>query len=197
MNYFNNLYTLIEIAINHNIAEVRLSNLSKYLNNKDVYSVKEKFPELQKFIPYCDWYVIQGRNVLAMSAYVYDVYKQTGLLPDTREIDINPDINKLEHWEYINPLVFEINPEEGFEFAENIFKDCNIWNLFLSGSARMDYYEGKSEKLEQRIKYAIVEYMMRRPQFYSTEDFFDNEILHKKYKIKGGEEKDERDSLCL
>ena len=117
-----------------------------------------------------------------MSAYVYDIYKQTGLLPNLDEVDINPNKEKLEHWQYINPFMFEINPESGFEFAEKIYKDCDIWNLFLSGSARIDYYEGNSTTLEQRIKYAIVEYMMRRPQFYSTEDFVDNEILHKKYK---------------
>lgn len=189
MNYFNNLYTLIEIAINHNIVEQKIGVLSQYLNKKDIYSIKEKFPELSKFIPYCNWYIIQGRNVLAMSAYIYDMYRQTGLLPDLRDIDINPNIEKLEHWQYINPLIFEINPESGFEFAEKIFTDCNIWNLFLSGSARMDYYEGKETTLEQRIKYAIVEYMTRRPQFYSTEDFVDNIILHKKYnnKYKGGE----------
>ena len=45
----------------------------------------------------------------------------------------------------------------------------------------MDYYEGKNVELEQRIKYAIVEYMIRRPQFFTTEDFVDNKILHKKY----------------
>ena len=50
----------------------------------------------------------------------------------------------------------------------------------------MDYYEGTRTDLEQRIKYAIVEYMLRRPQFFSTEDFVDNPILHKKYKKKGG-----------
>lgn len=190
MNYFNNLYTLIEIAINHNMENGRIQSLAYQLNNKNLFEVKEKFPELEKFIPYCDWYVIQGKNVLAMSAYLYDVYKQTGLLPDLRKVDINPSVEKLEHWQYINPIVFEVNPGEGFEFAENIFKDCDIWNLFLSGSARMDYYEGRSVPLEQRVKYAIVEYMMRRPQFYSTEDFVDNEILHKKYKVKGVEKND-------
>lgn len=185
MNYFNNLYTLIEIAINHNIDENRIGSLSRYLNNKDLVSVREKFPKLAKFIPYCSWYVIQGRNMLAMSAYIYDMYKQTGILPDLNDADVNPDINKLEHWEYINPIMFEINPDSGFEFAEKVFPNCNIWNLFLSGSARMDYYEGKSTTLEQRIKYAIVEYMARRTQFYSTEDFVDNEILHKKYENGG------------
>ena len=184
MNYFGSLYTLIEIAINNNIKNQRLHNLSYYLNNKNIDKIKEKFPELLKFIPYCRWYIIEGRNVLAMSAYLYDIYKTTGLLPDLDDIDINPNIEKLEHWQYINPLVFEINPNNGFDFAENIFKNCDIWNLFLSGSARMDYYEGENVPLEQRIKYAIVEYMMRRPQFYTTEDFVDNEILHKKYKKK-------------
>lgn len=186
MNYFDNLYTLLEIAINNNITDAKLGQLSVCLNNKDIYSIQKNFPELSKFIPHCSWYIIQGRNVLAMSAYIYDIYKKTGLLPNKQDVDINPDIEKLEHWQYINPLMFEINPEQGFEFAEKIFENCDIWNLFLAGSARMDYYKGESVTLEQRIKYAIVEYMMRRPQFYSTEDFVDNEILHKKYK-KGGD----------
>ena len=116
-----------------------------------------------------------------MSAYIYDMYRDTGILPNLDDYDFNPSIEKLEHWQYISPLVFEINPNTDFEFAEKIFPNCKIWDLFLSGSARIDYYEGKKTTLEQRIKYAIVEYMMRRPQFYSTEDFVDNEILHKKY----------------
>lgn len=189
MNYFGNLYTLIEIGVNHNLDENKLRSLSYYLNRKDIDSIKDKFPELSKFIPYCSWYVIQGKNMLGMSAYIYDFYKKTGLLPDLNDIDINPSKEKLEHWQYINPLVFEINPESGFEFAKDIFKDCDIWNLFLSGSARMDYYEDKEISLEQRIKYAIVEYMMRRPQFYNTEDFVDNKILHKKYNKNYKEEK--------
>lgn len=185
MNYFNNLYTLIEIAINNNIDKSRLSVLTRFMNKKDIEAIRRNFPELKKFLPYCNWYSIQGKNMLAMAAYVYDLYKESGLLPDLKNYDINPDINKLEHWQYINPIVFEINPETGFDFAKGIFPDCDVWNLFLSGSARMDYYEGKSTSLEQRIKYAIVEYMVRRTQFYSTNDFVDNEILHKKYK-KGG-----------
>ena len=132
--------------------------------------------------------LFNGRNMLAMSAYIYDVYRDTGILPNIEDCDINPDTEKLEHWQYINPIVFEINPETGFDFAEKIFLDCNIWNLFLAGSARIDYYEGENTSLEQRIKYAIVEYMMRRPQFYSTDDFIENKILHKKYKKKKGED---------
>lgn len=180
MNYLDNLYTLPEIAINNNINMNRISVLSKFMNEKNIDAIKRNFPELNKFIPYCSWFIIQDKNVLAMSAYIYDLYKTTGLLPNLEDFDINPDTNRLEHWQYINPLIFEINPESGFDFAKDIFK-CDIWNLFLSGSARMNYYEEKNITLEQRIKYAIVEYMIRRPQFYTTDDFTDNEILHKKY----------------
>lgn len=188
MNYFNNLYTLIEIAIHNNVDSKKIPFLSSCLNKKDIGSLEKNFPELVKYIPYCRWYVLQGRNILAMSAYIYDIYKQTGILPNLKDVDINPNTEKLEHWQYINPFLFEIDPQSGFEFAKKIYPDCDIWNLFLSGSARMDYYEEKETSLEQRIKYAIVEYMVRRPQFYSTEDFVDNEILHKKYKKEGGQQ---------
>lgn len=188
MKYFNGIYTLYEIAINHNMDYNKLSYLMKLMNQKDIEAIKELYPELVKFIPYCEWFSYEGKDILGMSAYMYDLYKETGILPDLRDYDINPDINKLEHWEYINPILFEINPETDFEFAEKIFPDCNIWNLFLSGSARIDYYEGKKTSLEQRIKYAIVEYMTRRLQFYSTDDFVDNDILHKKYNKKESED---------
>lgn len=190
MNYFDSLYTLVEIAINNNIPEDRMFALTYYLGTRDIAKIKKNFPELKKFIPYCKWYVIQEKNMLAMSAYIYDVYKSTGLLPDLKNYDVNPDKEKLEHWQYINPLIFEINPETQFEFAKSIFKDCNIWNLFLSGCARMDFYEGTNTELEKRIKYAIVEYMARRPQFFTTEDFVENPVLHKKYN-KNKEEKNE------
>lgn len=190
MNYFDSLYTLYEIAINNNINKSRLHSLSYYSNLKNIQAIKEKFPELSKFLPYCRWYKIQEKNVLAMSAYIYDVYKDTGLLPSLENYDFDPDIKRLEHWQYVNPLTFEMNPETGFEFAKDIYKDCNIWNLLLAGCARMNYYEGKKITLEQRIKYAIVEYMIRRPQFFTTEDFVDNPILHKKYNKKKEEIKD-------
>lgn len=186
MNYFDSLYTLIEIAINNNVKKSRLSSLSYYLNKKDEASIKEKYPELAKFMPYCKWYIIQERNMLAMSAYTYDVYRDTGLLPNLENYDINPDVGRLEYWQYVNPLIFEINPDSQFEFANVVFKDCNIWNLFLAGCARMNYYQEENIDLEQRIKYAIVEYMIRRPQFFTTEDFVDNPILHKKYKKDRG-----------
>lgn len=187
MNFINNLYTLIEIGINNNYKSEDLKRLSFLMNKKDTDRINIEFPILKKFLPYCKWYVIEDRNVLAMSAYYYDLYKDTGLLPDLKNYDFEPDKDKLEHWQYINPFFIEINPNEGFDFAKDIFENCDIWNLFLSGCARMDYYQGENTKLEQRIKYAIVEYMTRRPQFFTTQDFVENEILIKKYRKKEGD----------
>jgi len=196
-NSFYGIYTLIEIAINHNISIPDIKRISRLMNKKDSERIGEEFPVLQKFLPYCKWYSIQGNNVLAMPAYTYDLYKATGILPSLDNFDLEPDTERLEEWQYINPIVFEITPDTGFDFAKNIYPDSNIWSLFLSGSARMNYYEESQTTLEQRIKYAIVEYMMRRPQFYNSEDFTDNEILHRKYnknykkKEEEGKEDDE------
>lgn len=181
MNYLDGLYTLFEIAINMNVPQNDIPKLAKLLYAKETEKIEESFPKLAIFIPYCDWYVVQGKNMLCIPAYFYDAYQATGLLPNLDNFDKNPNVKKLEHWQYTNPIMFEINPESGFEFAKKIYPDCNLWNLFLSGCARMNYYEGEDVSLEQRIKYAIVEYMIRRPQFFTTEDFVENEILHKKY----------------
>lgn len=183
MKFINNLYTLIEIGINNNYNLEKLKRLSFLMNKKCTEVIIKEFEELKLFIPYCQWYIINNRNVLAMSAYIYDLYKDTGILPDIENYDLEPSTDKLEHWQYINPYVIEIDPNTGFEFAKKIY-DCDIWNLFLSGNARMNYYEGENIKLEQRIKYAIVEYMMKRPQFFTTDDFVENEILIKKYRKK-------------
>lgn len=183
MNFINNLYTLIEIGINNNYDSKQLKRLSFLMQKKDIDRIYSEFEEIKKFIPYCKWYVINEKNVLAMSAYYYDLYKDTGILPDIGNYDLEPNTDKLEHWEYINPYMIEIDPNKGFEFASKIY-DCDIWNLFLSGNARMNYYEGQNIKLEQRIKYAIVEYMMKRPQFFNTDDFVENELLIKKYRKK-------------
>ena len=190
MNYINNLYTLLEIGINLGMDSEKIKRIRYLLNNKKVEKIVEEFPELEKFIPYCEWYNINNNNVLAMSAYIYDLYKDTGMLPDIKNYDLEPDVDKLEWWQYISPYVYEIDPNTGFEFAKDIIP-CNVWNLFLSGSARMNYYQGESIDLQQRIKFAIVEYMLKRPQFYTTEDFYENDILLKKYrKGKIGNEDD-------
>lgn len=184
MDYFEGLYTFVEIAIHNNIPQDDIAILARLLNNKEIDKIQEKFPQLDRFIPFCDWYIVQGKNMLCVPAYYYDTYQATGLLPNLENFDFNPDVSRLEHWQYINPIMFEINPETGFDFAKKLFPECNLWNLFLSGCARMNYYEGKDISLEQRIKYAIAEYMIRRPQFFTTEDFVDNKILHKKYNKK-------------
>ena len=136
INFFGNLYSLIEIGINYNFDDNKLISLRILMNNKNINKIKEKFPELEKFLPYCKWYVFNNKNILAMSAYIYDLYKTTGLLPDLENYDIEPDIEKLEHLQYINPYIVEINPNSGFEFAKKIYKDCDIWNLFLSSGRR-------------------------------------------------------------
>lgn len=182
MNYFDGLYTFVEIALHNNIPQNDMTKLIRFLKNKDIDGIEESFPQLAKFLPYSDWYIVQGKNMLCIPAYFYDTYQATGLLPNLKNFDKDPDSSKLEHWQYINPIMFEINPNKGFEFAKKLYPDCDVWNLFLSGCARMDYYEDGNVSLEQRIKYAIVEYMIRRPQFFATEDFVENEILHKKYK---------------
>ena len=41
MNYFDNLYTLIEIAINHNFSSANLSHLSRWLNEQNVDKIRE------------------------------------------------------------------------------------------------------------------------------------------------------------
>ena len=184
MNYFDGLYTLTEIAIHNNIPQDDIAKLARFIDNKQIEKIEESFPKLARFIPYCDWYIVQNKNMLCMPAYYYDTYQTTGLLPNLENFDINPDVSKLEHWQYINPIMFEINPETDFDFAKGVFPNCNLWNLFLSGCARMDYYGGENVSLEQRIKYAIVEYMVRRPQFFTTQDFVENPILHKKYNKK-------------
>ena len=184
MKFINNLYTLIEIGINNNFDSNKIKNLSFFMNRKDIDKISEQFPILKKFLPYCNWYVINEKNVLAMPAYIYDLYKDSGILPDLENYDLEPSVDKLEHWQYINPYMIEIDPNNGFEFASKIYENCDIWNLFLSGSARMNYYQGKNIKLEQRIKFAIVEYMMKRPQFFNTDDFVENELLLRKYRKK-------------
>ena len=116
MKFINNLYTLIEIGINNNYTENQLKQLSLIMNKKNLNEIREIFPELTKFLPYCNWYIINNKNVLAMSAYIYDMYKNVGLLPDLENYDMDSSIEKLEHWQYINPYMFEINPARICDF---------------------------------------------------------------------------------
>ena len=180
MKFISNLYTLVEIAINNGFSKEELKKLVNYMDKKDVSKIIKFYPILEKFIPYCSWYVISNKNVLAMPSCVYDLYEETSLLPDLKNYDYDSSIDKLDHWKYSNPVVVELNPNTDFEFAEQIFPNCDIWNLFLAGNARMNYYQKQNISIEKRIKYAIVEYMMKRIQFFNTEDFVENKKLKKK-----------------
>ena len=95
MKFINNLYTLLEIGINNNFSNEKLKRLSYLMQIKDINRISEEYPDLQKFIPYCSWYIISDRNVLAMSAYIYDLYRDTGMLPDIENYDLEPSIDKL------------------------------------------------------------------------------------------------------
>lgn len=189
MNFFKGIYTLQEIAIHHNFCENDIRILSKLSAKKDINKISTKFPVLKKFIPYCELYKLSSKYFYGMPAYIYDTYTTTGFLIDIGLYDTKHDINKKEYWEYNPSITLDLKPQEGWEFAKEIFKgkDYNvsqedIWSIFLAGCARMDYYQNENTDIQQRIKYAIVEYMLKRPQFFTTDDFIDNPILHKKYK---------------
>lgn len=187
MNFFNGLYTLQEIAIHHNFSENDIKSLTNLSKKEELDKIMIRFPQLKKFIPYCELYQKDNKKFYAMPAYIYDTYVNTGFLINIKNYDEESDINKKEYWQYNVPLYLNIKPQENLEFAKGIFnnlEDDEIWKLFLSGNARMNYYQDENTSIDQRIKYAIVEYMLKRPQFFTTDDFIDNPILHKKYKQK-------------
>ena len=187
MNFLSGIYTLLEIAINYNFSDEDIEDLKFLLDNHKEKQIPNYFPILAPFLPYCKYYKIDGKKYYGMPAYIYDTYQKIGIFPDSDIADVEPQVDKLEYWQYVPSNVFSIETQNGFDFAKSQYGVDNIWNIFLSGSARMDYYESKKTELQQRIKYAIVEYMLRRPQFYTTEDFVDNPILHKKYENNEGE----------
>lgn len=194
-NIFDGLYTLIEIAIHHGYKDKDITRLKTLISLNNIEKIKEVFPDLEVFLPYCKYYKKRKgkkvENYLAMSAELYDNYILTGLLPDLNVYDYESNIEKLEHWEYNPPLKVEFDPITNWDFAINILNEkgqnadgVNIWQMLLSGNARMNYYTGEEITLEQRIKLAIFEYMIRRPQFFNLEDFYENPILYKKYNKK-------------
>lgn len=189
MKFFNSIYTLQEISIHHNVTENDLKKISKLSDKKKISKISEEFIFLKKFIPYCEIYRINNKNVYAMPAYIYDLYSSTGMLIDIGLYDKQPDINKKEYWQYNPSITLELNPNDDWEFASELIKDKNmstddIWKMFMSGSARINFYQEENTTIQQRIKYAIMEYMLKRPQFYTIDDFIENPILHKKYSKK-------------
>lgn len=188
LNFFKGLYTLQEIAIHHNFDEKDIKLLSQYSTRKQLNKIAIKFPQLSKFIPYCEGYRKGKRYFYAMPAYLYDTYCATGFLVDMNNYDTKHDANKKEYWRYNPSISLDLKPQEDWEFAEKLFEkkgdiveNDDVWKIFLAGCARMDFYQGQETSVQQRIKYAIAEYMLKRPQFFTTDDFVDNPILHKKY----------------
>lgn len=191
MNFFDGIYTLQEIAIHHNFCDNDVKIISKLSNKKNINKISSRFPMLKKFVPYCELYNFDNKYFYGMAAYIYDTYKKTGFLIDIGLYDLKHDINKKEYWQYNPSISLDLKPQDDWQFAENFFKDKDnkinsddIWKIFLAGCARMDYYQHENTDIQKRIKYAIVEYMLKRPQFFTTDDFIDNPILHKKYEKK-------------
>lgn len=191
INFFNTLYTLQELGIHQGFGSKELSLLSRFSNKKQINKIYEKFPKLRKFLPFCESYRKDNKFFYALPAYVYDTYIYTGFLIDINQYDKTHNLNKRNYWQY-NPFIsLDLKPQEDWDFAKEAFKtkgtdakDDDIWKIFLAGCARMDYYQDDTTEIQRRIKYAIVEYMLKRPQFFTTDDFIDNPILHKKYSKK-------------
>ena len=188
------LYTFEEIAINHNMPSYDIRKISKMSDKKQLNEIFKKYEFLKKFAPYCDSYKLDGKNVYAIPAYIYDVYTDTGNLINTEIYDEQPSKNKLEYWQYTSPICLELKLKEDWEFANSLIEEKykgisseELWNVFLSGCARMDYYQESQVDIQRRVKYAILEYMMKRPQFFYTSDFIDNPVLHLKYGKEGVE----------
>lgn len=183
----NHVYTLQEIANVLNLSLDDIAIINYYSKKKQLYEILSKVPKLKKFEPFLKLIKVQGKNLFIIPAIIFDKYLEIGILPDTG-IDVKePDINKKEYWEYNSSYIYEFNTKDNWEFALKYFRDKDyriesedIWNIFLAGCARMNYYQENNIDISQRIKYAIMEYMLRRPQYFNTDDFIDNPELRKK-----------------
>lgn len=187
MNFFNGIYTLQEIAIHNNLTDNEIRSITKMSQKEELNKIVNRFPLFKKFLPYCEPYIKDGKNFYAIPAYIYDTYMNTGFLLNLDIYDEESDVDKKEYWKYKVPIYLNIKPQENWDFANDLFsklKGEDLWKLFLAGNARMNYYQDENVSIDQRIKYAIVEYMLKRPQFFTTDDFIDNPILHKKYSKK-------------
>ena len=183
----NYVYTLQEIANVINLSLDDLAIINYHSRKKQIDEILSKVPSLRKFKPFIKLIHAQGKNLYVIPAIIFDKYIETGILPDTG-IDVKePDINKKEYWQYNSSYTYELNTKDNWEFALKYFRENDyriesedIWDIFLAGCARMNYYQETDIDVSQRIKYAIMEYMLRRPQYFNTNDFVDNPNLHKK-----------------
>lgn len=184
----NHVYTLQEMAIALNVPNEQTSCIYYFSKKEKLDKILFNIPVLEKFKPFLFIIKHKKAKVYVMSAKIFDQYLLTGLLPETGTEYREPDISKKEYWQYESSNFYELSTKDNWDFALNYFKQNdnnvegeNIWDIFLAGCARMNYYQDSNTDLDTRIKYAIVEYMMRRPQFFTTDDFIDNPLLHKQY----------------
>lgn len=187
-NILKYVYTLQEIGIALNLGTEEITSITYYSNKQNLDRIILDIPILKKFKPYIFFTKVGRKNLYVISSKIFDKYLLTGLLPDKNTEYREADLTKKEYWEYNSSYFFELNTKENWNFALSYFKDKDskveeedIWNIFLAGCARMNYYQGSNINIDQRIKFAIMEYMIRRPQFFTTDDFIDNPVLHKKY----------------
>ena len=175
LKYF---YTLSEIAIALNYTLEQRNAISFYARTRDLDKIIAAVPDLSKFKAYLQYMTINGKGIYVINAEVFDLYLETGILKDLGEDLKEADINKKEYWQYNSSSTFEFNTKDEWDFGIEYFKnkDSNIeqediWNIFLAGCARMDYEQEKSTPISQRIKYALMEYMIKRPQFFNSNDY--------------------------
>lgn len=190
-NIINHIYTLQEIGMVLNLSQEEITTINYYSKKNKLDEIIIKIPVLKKFKPFIISTKIENKNYYAVAAKVFDTYLDTGLLPEINREYRQPDIEKKEYWEYNPSYFYELNTKENWEFALNYFKQKDpkielddIWGIFLAGCSRMNYYQNTDTDIDKRIKFAIMEYMVRRPQFFTTDDFVDNPLLHNKDNIQ-------------
>lgn len=191
LNIFNYVYTLQEIAEVLDLDANSITLINYYSKRQEIDKICSNIPILSKFKPFLKLIQIKKKKIYVIPAKIFELYLETGLLPDTGIDYREPDINKKEFWEYNSSYFYELCTKNNWEFALDYFKKIDenieeedIWNIFLAGCARMNYYQESNIDVDQRIKLAIMEYMMRRPQFFTSNDFVDNPLLHKNQKDK-------------
>ena len=195
MNILDGLYTTVEIAMHNGLRDDEIREVKRLSSGEKIKQLKEKYPLFDKFIPFLESYNIENGNkkqkVLAMSAEIYDYYCLTGLLPNLKEYDTEINNEKLDYWEYVPPLNYSMKLTDGWENVTDILKqnplfteieDGDIWKIWLAGNARMNYYTNSNTSLFKRIQFAIIEYMLKRPEFFNMQDFIENPALIKKYR---------------
>lgn len=187
-NILNNVYTLQEVGIALNLSTDEITKIKYFTSHENLEKILLNVPALEKFRPFIFFIKVEKKGLYVISAKIFDKYLLTGLLPEKNNEYRKPDLSKKEYWEYDSSYLYELETKSNWDFALSYFRQKDdrvesedIWNIFLAGCSRMNYFQGNDTDVEQRIKYAIMEYMIRRPQFFTTDDFIDNPLLHKKY----------------